>query len=467
MADLAIVILAAGKGTRLKQERPKVLTQTRSKALLFHVLDSVSLLSPTKTVLVTGYKSEEVEVAAREYVKNAKLGLGEVEFVLQEEQRGTGDAVRAALPKLSGFCGEVLLLYGDVPLVKPETLHSLINAHKTNSATISFITMECQLSDSYGRVKRDAQTGEVLEIIEARDCSPIDLMIREANSGLYLVDSAFLKPAIEALEPKNAQNEYYLTDIVAKAIQEGQRVYGHFHRDTEELQGVNTFKDLRGINSTLNDRKVSALSEEGVTFLDSDTCFIDEEVFVGEGTIIGSNVSLLGMTKIGSEVVIEGSAYINSSEIGDRTIIKFCTKMDSAVVGEDAAIGPFAHVRPKSVFGNQVKVGNFVETKSAILKDGAKASHLTYLGDAEVGEDVNIGAGTITCNYDGYAKHKTIIEKEASIGSNTSLVAPVTVEQGAYVGAGSVITKTVPKGSLAFTRTPMVVKEGWSKRRKK
>lgn len=460
MSALAAIVLAAGQGKRMRSPAPKVLVPTREKPLLHHVLTCVSALAPNLTVLVTGVGKETVEKSVNE---NFKL---KCHFAFQEKQLGTGDAVKSALPFLKDFVGTVLILCGDVPLVKSDTLKAFLSFHQQHQATVSLISFRTDQPNQYGRIIRD-QKNSLQRVVEAKDLKENDFLSHEYNASIYAVDSAFLKPAIESLQNDNAQKEYYLTDIVEKAQGEGQRVCAYLHNDAAELQGVNTPQDLNSINQYLRNEQVRAYMEAGVLFSDPQTFYADAGVEIAEKVSIGPNVVIKGKTTIGVGAKIEGTAYLNECEIHENAHIKFGVRAESAIIGKNAAVGPFAHLRPGTKLSEEVKIGNFVETKNAFLAPHSKASHLTYLGDCEVGENSNIGAGTITCNYDGAKKHKTIIGKDVFVGSNTSLVAPVVLGDEATIGAGSVITKNVEAGSLGLARSPQISKPGWAKKRKK
>ncbi len=466
MDKTAVIILAAGQGKRMGGELPKVLARTNEGALIDHVLRTVTGLSPDKTVVVTGYKNELVE----QHIVSEGASFGydpaKITFALQKEQLGTGDAVRAGMTELKDFRGKVMILCGDVPLVKEQTLKNLIDIHVNEKATISLITATTDSPASYGRIIRSKEDGRVLAIKEARDCSQAEYLIQEINAGLYLVDSAFLQPALESLSTENAQKEYYLTDIVQKAAEEGQNIACHILPEIIEAQGVNTFYELQKISQEILRRNVEELIKGGVRLLDTNTFYCDTTCTIESGAQIGPNVTLLGNCQIASGVVIEGSAWIKDCVIREGAHLKFGVRAEEAIIGEGASVGPFAHLRPESVLEKDVKVGNFVETKKALLREGAKASHLTYLGDVEVGKNANIGAGTITCNYDGYKKSKTVIGEGVFVGSNSSLVAPVTLEKGATVGAGSTITKNIKEDALGLTRADQREIPGWSKKKR-
>ena len=440
-------------------ELPKAVTKTREKALIDHVLEGLAPLKPSKTVLVVGHKREILQ----DYVASSESSAGHsIEFAVQDKQLGTGDAVRAALPTLAGYKGTVILMYADQPLFTAETLKALVDFHHFKKATVTMLTFDVPPPSGYGRIVRDSR-GDVLRITEAKDCNPEEKLIREVNSGVYAVDSSFLKPAIDSLKNTNAQGEYYLTDIIEKAVKEGQTVAAFPLSNSEEAAGVNSPSELHYVNTVLKRRHVARLQEHGVLFDEPESCSIDAAVTIEPGAHIGPNVQLRGKTSIGAGTIIEGTCLIVDSAIKPGALIKLGSRIEGSTIGELSSVGPFANVRPGTVLGKDVRIGNFVETKNATLHDGAKASHLTYLGDATVGERANVGAGTITCNYDGYSKSKTVIGKDAFIGSNSALVAPVTIGDGALVAAGSVITRDVPQGALGLGRARQDNKDGWAK----
>jgi bifunctional UDP-N-acetylglucosamine pyrophosphorylase/glucosamine-1-phosphate N-acetyltransferase len=456
------IILAAGLGKRLGGELPKAIAQTRQGALIDLVLAGLTPLKPQKTVIVVGHKRDLVE----EHVSQSAAAKGHtIEFAYQHEQLGTGHAVRCALPHLKGCTGTVLISYADHPLYTSETLTHFVNFHSFKNSTLSLISFNAPPPNGYGKIVRSAG-GEVLRIVEAKDCNPEELLISEVNSGIFAVDSAFLKPAVEGLTNDNAQKEYYLTDIVSKAVGEGQRVVAFPLGDPREAAGVNNLQDLHFVNSTLASRQIAGMQSEGVHFIDPDSIFIDPQVTIAPGAKIGPNVQLRGETTIASNVVIEGSALLIDAKVASQAEIRLGSRVEGAVIGEATSVGPFAHVRPGTTLGSHVRIGNFVEIKNSQLADGAKASHLTYLGDASVGAETNIGAGTITCNYDGFNKSKTEIGSGVFVGSNSCLVAPVKVGTGSLVAAGSVITKDVPEDALALARAEQVNKPGWAKKRR-
>lgn len=462
MEKICCVILAAGLGKRLGGDSPKALATTRSGALIDLALQSLSHLSPVKTVIVVGHKRELLEqhLASSQAAKSHTI-----ETVLQSEQLGTGHAVRCALPALAGFTGTVILTYADHPLFTPETLQHFVAYHSFKKSTLTMLSFTAPPPNGYGRVVRGTKN-EVLRITEAKDCNPEELLINEVNSGVYAVDSSFLKPAIESLQNNNSQKEYYLTDIVEKAVKEGQTVCAFPLGDPQEAAGVNTASDLAYVNQVLERRHIRALQAAGVLFDDPSSCSLDQSVVLKAGARVGPQVQLRGDTIVESGAKLEGSSLIINSSIGRNVTIKLGSRVEGARIGEEASVGPFANIRPGTSLGAHTRIGNFVEVKNATLRDGAKASHLTYLGDCTVGEESNIGAGTITCNYDGYRKSTTTIGKGVFIGSNSCLVAPVQVGDGALIAAGSVITRDVPADALALGRARQELKSGWAASRR-
>ena len=465
MEPVAVIILAAGLGKRMGLDLPKVTVSTRERPLIQHVLITAAALNPERIVVVTGHKREQVEDIVAAGAKAKLYPEDKISFALQKEQRGTGDAVKAALPNLKGFTGTVLIMYGDAPLIKHRTLAALLERHHAQKATLTMIALKSERDSAYGRIARNAR-GHVEKIIEVKDCTIEQRLLAEHNAGFYAIDSAFLTPAIAELKNENKQKEYYLTDIVERAATEGQRVEVVLTYDADEIQGVNTQLDLVAVNRALERYQIEALIARDVFIEDPTSLHIDPNISVEAGAKIGPNVQLRAGTKIGAGVVIEGTAVVINSTIAEKCVLKLGVRIEDSKLAAGAVVGPFANLRPGTVLEEDVKIGNFVETKKAHMHRDSKASHLTYLGDCEVGERANIGAGTITCNYDGVNKNRTSIGADVFIGSDTCLVAPVTVEDGAYVGAGSVITKKVEKDSLALTRAPLVVKPGWAKRKR-
>ncbi len=448
--NLATVILAAGLGTRMKSALPKALHPVNGKPMLQHVIDSIKQLKAQNNIVVIGRNNDGV--------RNT-LGDNPVAFVVQKEPKGTGDALKAAVQRLKGFDGTILIVSGDTPLVNPATLRKLLKLHKKNREDISMISFIAGGAHAYGRIIRDGQ--KVTAIVEDKDAGEEHKKINEVNSGIYALES-HMTALLKEIKVNKAKGEYYLTDIVGIAVGKGYRVGAHILGNETELTGINTRADLCKAGSYQRDRIVSKWMDSGVSFIDRASVFIHPEAEIGSDTVIYPNVHIEGRTVIGSGCVIYPNTRITGSVLGNNVTIKDSTLIESSVVKDKAAIGPFAHIRPGSVIGASAKIGNFVEIKKSLIGPGTKASHLSYLGDAEVGENVNIGAGTITCNYDGREKHKTLIEKDAFIGSDTQFVAPVRIGKGAYVGAGSTITRDVPPLALALSRTGQRHIEKWA-----
>jgi bifunctional UDP-N-acetylglucosamine pyrophosphorylase/glucosamine-1-phosphate N-acetyltransferase len=462
MEQIGCVILADGLGNRLGGDSPKALAKTRSGALIDLALESLANLSPTKTVIVVGHKRELLE---QHLATSAAAKRHAIEVVLQSEQFGTGNAVRCALPALTGFTGTIILTYADHPLFTPDTLKRFVAYHCFKKSTLTILSFTAPSSNGYGRIVRGAK-GEVLRVTEAKDCNPEELLINEVNSGVYAVDSSFLKPSIDSLQNNNSQKKYYLTDIVEKAVKEGQTVCAFPLGDPQEAAGVNTVTDLAYVNHVLERRHIGALQADGVLFDDPFSCSLDATVVLKPGARVGPQVQLRGGTVVEGGAKLEGSSLIIDSVIGPDVTIKLGSRVEGAVIGKEASVGPFANIRPGTSLGERARIGNFVEVKNATLHEGAKASHLTYLGDCSVGAESNIGAGTITCNYDGYSKATTTIGKGVFIGSNSCLVAPVKVGDGALVAAGSVITQDVPVDALALGRARQEMQGGWAATRR-
>ncbi|HUR20572.1 MAG TPA: bifunctional UDP-N-acetylglucosamine diphosphorylase/glucosamine-1-phosphate N-acetyltransferase GlmU [Vicinamibacterales bacterium] len=457
MTDLHVVILAAGKGTRMKSALPKVLHPLAGRPLIEHILSTVDHLPTTSTTLVVGHGADQVQTAL--------ASRPSLQYVVQSPQLGTGHALLQAEPVLSGATGNVLLLYADVPLLEPGTLLRLLEAHRNAKAAMTVLTAELPDPYGYGRIVRGGE-GQIERIIEERDASSAQRAIREINSGIYALSMEPLFEHLHRLATDNSQGEYYLTDLVGLYRQQGLPVDALCLDSADELRGVNSRLDLAELSQIVRQRKNRLLMMDGVTLDDPATTFVDMDVTVGPDTVLGPGVRLEGRTVVGDRCRIHaGSRLTNVTMEDDVVVLDYSVIVDSRV-GQGAAVGPMAHVRPESVIGSGARVGNFVELKKTSLGKGSKASHLTYLGDATIGEGVNIGAGTITCNYDGAAKYPTIIEDGVFIGSDSQLVAPVTVGKDAYVGAGSTIVSDVPAGSLALARGRQVIKADWAAKRK-
>jgi bifunctional UDP-N-acetylglucosamine pyrophosphorylase/glucosamine-1-phosphate N-acetyltransferase len=451
---IAIAIMAAGKGTRLKSQLPKVLHEVGGRPLLEHVIRAAGKIVPVKDVFaIVGHEADRVRAAIQH--------IG-VNFVLQLEQKGTGHALMTAREALAGY-DHVIVLSGDAPLITPETIGQLRDFHLEEQAAMTLLSAELENPRGYGRViRKSAKSVEVQAVVEEKSASATQKKIREINSGFYVFAVKELYGNIEKLSTANAHGEYYLTDMAEVLRKARQRVVAWKTENPSEVLGGNTRIELAEIDEHIRMAKCRQLMEDGVTIFYPATCVIDSDVVIAPDTVIEPYVQLLGKTRIGASCRIRSYSVIMNSEVGDGVTVRPGSIMEDAHVGAGAVIGPYSHLRPGSEIGEGAHVGNFVETKKIKLGKGSKANHLTYLGDAEIGEGVNIGAGTITCNYDGVHKHKTIIGDGVFVGSDSTLVAPVRLGNGVYVGAASCITDDVPDDSLAIGRTRQIVKEGWA-----
>jgi bifunctional UDP-N-acetylglucosamine pyrophosphorylase / glucosamine-1-phosphate N-acetyltransferase len=450
---LHVVVLAAGKGTRMKSARAKVLHPLAGRSIIEHVLRTVDALQAASTVIVVGHGGDEV--------RTALAARPSLEFVVQSPQLGTGHALLQAEPVLAGKSGTVLLVYADVPLLEAGTLRRLVEHHHETRAAATVLTAELDDPYGYGRIVRDAD-GRISRIVEERDASGAERAIREINSGIYALDLAPLFPALHDLASDNAQGEYYLTDLVAAYRQQGRRVETLCLDSAAELRGVNSRVDLAELGQVVRARKNRQLMLDGVTLEDPATTYVDADVAIGADTTIAPGAILEGTTSIGRGCQLRAGVRVTNATIGDNVTILDRSVIVDSRVASGAQIGPFAHVRPGSDVAEDARVGNFVELKKTTLGRGSKANHLAYLGDATIGEHVNIGAGTITCNYDGVNKNPTVIEDDVFIGSDSQLIAPVKVGRGAYVAAGSSITQDVPADALAIARGRQENKDGWA-----
>lgn len=450
---LTTIILAAGKGTRMKSTKPKVLQTLADKPLLAHVLDTCQSVNVDKTIVVYGFGGSQVQQAMQDY---------ELTWVEQTEQLGTGHAVQVTLPELPAE-GKSLILYGDVPLVSAKTLTRLKEA---NVEGMSMLTLTVDNPFGLGRIKRDEQ-GNIVAIVEQKDANEQEQAIREINSGIYCVDNALLHKYLPNLSNDNAQQEYYLTDIVKMAVADGIAITA-IEPDYEfEIEGVNNRQQLASLERSWQAKLVEDLQVQGVQFADPSRVDIRGEVSVGQDVFVDLNVVFKGKVSLGNNVTIEAGCIIKDSQIGDNVHIKPYCVFDEAQVGEEATIGPFAHLRPQSVLAKKTRLGNFVEIKKSHIGEGSKVNHLSYVGDAQLGAGVNFGAGAITCNYDGINKHQTIVGDNAFIGTNACLVAPVNIGNTATIGAGSVITKNVEDKALAIGRGRQVQKDNYQRPTKK
>jgi bifunctional UDP-N-acetylglucosamine pyrophosphorylase / glucosamine-1-phosphate N-acetyltransferase len=456
--SLAVVIMAAGKGTRLKSRRAKVLHEIGGKPLLTHVIAAAArIVAPADIFLVVGHQAERVEAAV------AHMG---VKFVLQAEQLGTGHAIQCARGAIASY-DDVLVLSGDVPLLRPETIELLRSFHRSEDAAMTILTAVPENPHGYGRVVRKGlESAEVEAIVEQKALAPGQETWAEINTGIYGFRASALLNYLNELSNANNQGEYYLTDLARILTGAGERVVAVEALDAGEVLGANTIPELVALDAALRAQTAQRLMLHGVTIFRSETCVIDADVEVGPDTVIEPYVQLLGGTQIGSNCLIRSSTVIENSRLADNVLVRQSCVITDSVIETGAKIGPFAHLRPGSEIGEEAHVGNFVETKKARLGKGAKANHLTYLGDAVVGAGSNIGAGVITCNYDGVNKHTTVIGEGAFVGSDSTLVAPISIGDGAYIGAGSCITHEVPADALAVGRSRQVIKEGWAAARR-
>jgi bifunctional UDP-N-acetylglucosamine pyrophosphorylase/glucosamine-1-phosphate N-acetyltransferase len=457
-SKLAIVIMAAGKGTRLKSNRPKVLHEIGGKTLLSHVIAAASrIVPPTDIYAVVGHQAEKVKAAVE--------STG-VRFAEQTEQRGTGHAMQCAREAIVGY-ENILVLSGDAPLITSATLLALWSFHQAQHAAMTLTSAEPADPTGYGRVIHpSADSPEVTAIVEQKMLSPEQLPLREVNMGLYAFRTAPLLAHLEKLTSDNPHGELYLTDMAHVLCDAGERVVAFRASDPGELLGANTIAEMMALDASLRLATARRLMDAGVTIFRPETCVIDADVEVAPDTVIEPFVQLLGRTRIGSESRIRSYTVIENCTLGNKVLIWPSCVLSESTIADGASLGPFARLRPGCEIGEDVHIGNFVEAKKAKLHQGVKAGHLSYLGDTEVDEGTNIGAGVITCNYDGVHKHMTRIGKGAFIGSDSTLVAPVSVGDGAYIGAGSCITKDVPAGSLAVARAHQIGKEGWASARR-
>ncbi|HEY3309255.1 MAG TPA: bifunctional UDP-N-acetylglucosamine diphosphorylase/glucosamine-1-phosphate N-acetyltransferase GlmU [Desulfuromonadaceae bacterium] len=452
MENVAAVILAAGKGTRMKSRLVKVLHPLAGRPMIAWPVEAARNAGAAPIVLVVGHQAAAVQTVFQDQA--------DVRIALQEEQLGTGHAVACAKEALTGFSGTILILCGDTPLLQADTLTSLLRFHRENSAIVTVLTAKMPDPFGYGRVLR-SNDGGVQRIIEQKDATAEQQLIREINSGIYCIEADFLFKNISNISSKNAQNEFYLTDLIAMAVQQGLVCLAMSTNDSDEIMGINDRVQLAEAAQILRRRINRDHMLSGVTIIDPEQTYIDFGISIGGDTVIHPNCHLAGQTIIGSGCEIEHSVSIYGCRIGDECHIKAGSVLEDAELHREVAVGPMAHLRPGTILHPHVKIGNFVETKKAVLGEGSKASHLTYLGDAEIGSDVNIGCGTITCNYDGVHKHRTVIGDKVFIGSDVQLVAPVTVGRNSLVAAGTTVTCDVPPDSLAIARVPQVNKEGW------
>ena len=446
------VILAAGKGTRMKSDLPKVLHKVAGISMLEHVFRSVNAINPEKTVTVIGHKAELVE----------QVLAGQTDFVRQTEQLGTGHAVMMAEPVLENLTGQTLVIAGDTPLITGESLKNLIDFHINHKNVATILTAEADNPFGYGRIVRN-QHGEVLKIVEQKDASDFEQQIKEINTGTYVFDNASLFKALKNINTNNAQGEYYITDVIGIFRENGEKVGAYTLKDFDESLGVNDRVALATAEGVMRRRINKQHMVNGVSFVNPDATYIDVDVEIAPEVQLEANVTLKGQTKIGAETILTNGTYIVDSEIGERAVITN-SMIEESSVADGVTVGPYAHIRPGSSLAKDVHVGNFVEIKGSAIGENTKAGHLTYIGNSEVGANVNFGAGTITVNYDGQNKYKTIIGDNVFVGSNSTIIAPVELGDNSLVGAGSTIDKDVPANAIAIGRSRQINKEDYAKR---
>lgn len=456
MKNLDVLIMAAGKGTRMVSNRAKVLHTLCGAPMLRLIYRAAAGLEPEGVCIVVGHDAERV--------RTAMAGLP-VQFVLQSEQLGTGHALMIARPEFETCSGDVLVLSGDTPRLKSGTLQRLVEHHRASGAAATLLSAVTDNPHAYGRILRHS-SGSLEAIVEEKDASPDQRQIKEINAGFYCFQIPPLLGALAQITNRNAQGEYYLTDLVEIERRQGHQVEALLHPDFEELRGINTRQELAEVAKALRLEKNRELMAAGVTLIDPDHTYIDLDVTIQKDVTIYPMVTLQGNTRIEEGSVIHSGTRIVDSVIGPEVEILDSCLVSECEIGRGTTVGPCAHLRGHAVVGANCRVGNFVEIKKSTLGDGAKAAHLAYLGDATIGRKVNVGAGVITCNYDGVHKHATIIEDEAFVGTDSQLVAPVRIGRGAYVAAGSCITEDVPPGALGIARSRQTTKEDWARRRK-
>jgi bifunctional UDP-N-acetylglucosamine pyrophosphorylase/glucosamine-1-phosphate N-acetyltransferase len=456
MNEIGVIILAAGQGKRMKSDLPKVLHRVGGKPLFMHVLSTARRLKPRQVTIVVGHGAQAVKQAYR----------GEdAAWVMQEQQLGTAHAVLCAKNSFRGFTGDILILSGDVPLISERILNAMMHLHQKHDASLTLLTTSVKKPAGYGRILRDGG-GNLAGIVEERDATDAQKKIQEVNAGVYLASQAFLFSSLEEVQNNNAQGEYYLPDAVTIGLNRGKRIATVNADDAREVMGINTREELAAMERTLQERINGNWMDNGVTLQDPNSTYIEEGVVIGKDTVIGPNTHLRGATIIGERCQIDGSAYLTDAQIGNEVHLKFSVVLTSCRVDRGSIIGPFAHLRPGTSLAANVHIGNFVEAKEATIGEGTKANHLTYLGDVTIGRDTNIGAGTITCNYDGFQKYRTLIGDRVQVGSDSTLVAPISLGDDVYVATATTLRHDVPAGALAFNERQERVREGWTEQKR-
>jgi bifunctional UDP-N-acetylglucosamine pyrophosphorylase/glucosamine-1-phosphate N-acetyltransferase len=456
MNDIGVIVLAAGQGTRMKSDIPKVLHRLGGTPLFLHALRAAQQLEPSRIAVIVGHGATAVQQA---------YAGDDLSWVIQEKQLGTAHAVLCAKPTFLGFTGNILILSGDVPLIHENTLKRLVDQHRGQQAAVTLLTAKLEDPKGYGRIVRDKKQ-QIARIVEEKDASDLQKQIREVNAGIYVAAAPFLFPALSRVSDQNRQREYYLPDIVAIALSEGQTVANLQVDDAREMMGINTREELARMEKSLQEEINRKWMAQGVTLKDPTTTYIEQGATIGKDTVIGPNTHLCGTTVIGERCRIDGSAYLTDAQLDDEVHLRFSVVLTSCRVANGAIIGPFAHLRPGTDLGRNVHIGNFVEAKEARLGDGTKANHLTYLGDVTIGRDSNIGAGTITCNYDGFQKYNSKIGDRVQVGSDSTLVAPITLGDDVYVATATTVRHDVPDGALVFNDRQERLREGWTEQKR-
>jgi bifunctional UDP-N-acetylglucosamine pyrophosphorylase/glucosamine-1-phosphate N-acetyltransferase len=456
-SHLGAIVLAAGLGTRMRSARAKVLHELGGEPMIARSLRAIAALEPDPLVVVVGHQAREVEIAARRALPDLPLL-----FAQQPEQRGTGDAARRAVEAMpKDFAGDIIIACGDIPMLESATLRGFIADHRARKRMLSFISVILDDPGNYGRVIRDREGAE-RAIVEARDATPAEREIKEINSGTYLVEARFLRRALAEINSDNAQQEFYLTDIVAIAVREGVTVNAWQAANADEFAGINSREELARMETQIRAQTNRRLMAAGVTLIDPATAYIGAEVEIGSDTTLGPNVQISGKSRVGAGVVIEGTAWLRDVVIGDRCHLKLGVRAENCVIGDECDIGPFANLREGTHLEGHNRIGNFVETKNARIGRGTKASHLSYLGDALIGRETNVGCGVITVNYDGYDKHQTRIGDNCMVGCDTQLIAPIAIGNDVYVASGTTLVRDVADGALVLSQHPQREKPGWS-----
>jgi bifunctional UDP-N-acetylglucosamine pyrophosphorylase/glucosamine-1-phosphate N-acetyltransferase len=456
MNHIGVIVLAAGQGTRMKSDIPKVLHRLGGTPLFLHALRAAQKLKPSRIAVIVGHGGTAVQQA---------YPGKDLCWVIQEKQLGTAHAVLCAERTFHQFSGDILILSGDVPLIRESTLERLVDQHRRQQAAVTLLTAKLEDPEGYGRIVRDDKQ-QIARIVEEKDASDLQKQIREVNAGIYVVAAPFLFSALSRVDDQNRQREYYLPDIVAIALRENRTVANLQVDDPREMMGINTREELARMEKSLQEEINRKWMAQGVTLKDPTTIYIEEGAIIGKDSVIGPNTHLCGTTVVGERCRIDGSAYLTDAQLGDEVHLRFSVVLTSCRVANGAIIGPFAHLRPGTELGRNVHIGNFVEAKEARVGDGTKANHLTYLGDVTIGRDSNIGAGTITCNYDGFQKYKSKIGDRVQVGSDSTLVAPINLGDDVYVATATTVRHDVPDGALVFNDRQERLREGWTEQKR-